>query len=138
MCISKAAWRILSQHSVCHYLKSYLLSRTLTKEQSLSALAAVLFLCNFGREGGNFERKCTLGGGEGALETRENSFILMRFYSKYTFSQRSNSLRYVFFVSLFIFFKLFARKMRESSAVCISFPFWSWLFNNAPAEEIFY
>lgn len=51
--------------SVCHYLKSYLLSRTLTKEQiSLSMRAAVLFLrvracCNFGSEGGNFERKRT-------------------------------------------------------------------------------
>jgi hypothetical protein len=72
--------------------------------------AAVLFLwlracCNFGSEGGNFERKhCTLGGGggEGALETRENSFILMRFYSKYSFSQQRNSLRDVFSF-LFIF-----------------------------------
>jgi hypothetical protein len=48
---------------------------------------------------------------EGALETRENSFILMRFYSKYSF----RSLRDVFPFFFYLSVALFARKMKESS-----------------------
>ena len=96
------------------------------KRADLSMPAAVLFLrvhacCNFGSEGGNFERKPTALYGrqrEGALETREISFILMRFYSKYSF----RSLRDIFPVPFLSPSRVVCKENeRVFLNVCISF-----------------
>lgn len=98
MCISKAAWHSLT---VCVIIwKAICWAALSQKSRPLSACCS--FVSPSARAATLATRvaisrgNCTLGGGEGALETRENSFILMCFYSKYTFSQRRNSLRDVF------------------------------------------